>query len=294
MLCWCRKARREWRNPFLPYEEDLWVQHLSESHTLLLNKFNIVPHHCLVVTRRFEAQEEPLDEADFAATWMALQVGRDAAGTGRGRGGDRAGRGGAGLTNTLRLPDGCPAVSQAPPNGALAFYNCGPLSGASQPHKHVQLLPLPIWEAAPAGETGATTFTRHILAATANSVPWAAEELRSLPFASFAARLPAADEECSPAALAAAYAGLLQRCTEFAGSRGPGQGEEGPAPLSYNMVLTRTFMMLVPRRAEADGPISCNSVAFAGSFFVRSTEELGYVRGTGPMRILSSVGFPWE
>ncbi len=26
------------RNPFLPYEEALWVEHLSPTHTLLLNK----------------------------------------------------------------------------------------------------------------------------------------------------------------------------------------------------------------------------------------------------------------
>ena len=29
-------------NPFLPYEEALWVGHLSPTHTLLLNKFNVV------------------------------------------------------------------------------------------------------------------------------------------------------------------------------------------------------------------------------------------------------------
>ncbi len=28
----------QWRNPFLPYEEELWVRHLSDTHTLLLNK----------------------------------------------------------------------------------------------------------------------------------------------------------------------------------------------------------------------------------------------------------------
>ena len=31
-------AKQPWRNPFLPYEEELWVQHLSPTHTLLLNK----------------------------------------------------------------------------------------------------------------------------------------------------------------------------------------------------------------------------------------------------------------
>ena len=32
---------------------------------------------------------------------------------------------------------------QVYPDGALAYYNRGPLSGASQPHKHLQVVPQP-------------------------------------------------------------------------------------------------------------------------------------------------------
>jgi ATP adenylyltransferase len=63
-----QKQPPSFRNPFLPYEEDLWVDHLSDSHTLLLNKFNVVPHHVLVVTRQFESQQDPLNSRDLAAT----------------------------------------------------------------------------------------------------------------------------------------------------------------------------------------------------------------------------------
>jgi len=62
------------RNPFLPYEEALWVAHLSTSHTLLLNKFNVVRHHLLVVTRAFEPQSAPLSAGDLAATWRVMQA----------------------------------------------------------------------------------------------------------------------------------------------------------------------------------------------------------------------------
>ena len=61
-------------NPFLPYDEDLWVAHLSATHTLLLNKFNLVAHHTLVVTREFEAQEAPLSAGDLAATRASMQA----------------------------------------------------------------------------------------------------------------------------------------------------------------------------------------------------------------------------
>lgn len=66
--------KAEWRNPFLPPDPDLFVCHLSTTHSLVLNKFNIVPHHALVITREFHLQEEPLNAADFEATWTVMQV----------------------------------------------------------------------------------------------------------------------------------------------------------------------------------------------------------------------------
>ncbi len=39
------------RDPFDPHEEALFVQDLGPDHKLLLNKFNVVAHHCLVVTK---------------------------------------------------------------------------------------------------------------------------------------------------------------------------------------------------------------------------------------------------
>ena len=77
----CRDQKREKVNPFLPYEEDLWVCHLSATHTLLLNKFNVVAHHLICVTRTFEQQTAPLNAADLAATWQAMQVAHSCCGT---------------------------------------------------------------------------------------------------------------------------------------------------------------------------------------------------------------------
>lgn len=33
---------------------------------------------------------------------------------------------------------------QAMPEGGICYFNCGPHSGASQPHKHLQIVPLPL------------------------------------------------------------------------------------------------------------------------------------------------------
>jgi hypothetical protein len=54
-------------NPFLPYDPDLFVADLSDSHLCLLNKYNVVDHHILIVTRAFEEQDTWLALADFDA-----------------------------------------------------------------------------------------------------------------------------------------------------------------------------------------------------------------------------------
>ncbi len=59
-------------NPFLPYEQDLFVCDISPTHLCLLNKFNVVNHHLLIVTREFEDQENWLTWADFVAMWACL------------------------------------------------------------------------------------------------------------------------------------------------------------------------------------------------------------------------------
>jgi len=59
-------------NPFLPYEDDLYVTDISETHLCILNKFNVVDHHFLIVTKAFESQENWLNLADFEALAKCL------------------------------------------------------------------------------------------------------------------------------------------------------------------------------------------------------------------------------
>src|SRR5512137_2687732 len=44
-------------NPFLPPEKDLTVAGITDTHLAVLNKFNVMDHHLLIVTRHFEEQE---------------------------------------------------------------------------------------------------------------------------------------------------------------------------------------------------------------------------------------------
>jgi ATP adenylyltransferase len=109
------------------YERDLFVAEVSPTHYVLLNKFNVLPHHLLVVTRRFEPQEAPLTVQDFEA--LARSV---------------------------------------PGPGWLAFHNAGREAGASQPRKHLQLVPMPRIPIEPFLEAGGKLPFTHALARTGN------------------------------------------------------------------------------------------------------------------------------
>jgi len=225
-------------DPFAHPEPDLIVGPAGPRHVALLNKFNVIDHHVLVVTREPEHQESPLGAADFAA--LAAGV-----------------AGGAGL----------------------AFYNAGRTAGASQPHKHLQLVPLPL------SHRAALPVARLLHGARSglNSIP-------GLPFRHFLQWLDA-----DPAAPAAFGEACHDAYIEGLGALdlikpdGTGAGTADAYPRPYNLLLTDQWLLIVPRCAERYGPIGVNGLGYAGSLFVGSREALEQVRAAGPMTILAGV-----
>ncbi|HET7366241.1 MAG TPA: phosphorylase [Burkholderiales bacterium] len=57
----------------------------------------------------------------------------------------------------------------------------------------------------------------------------------------------------------------------------------------YNLLATRRWMLVVPRRQERYETISVNALGFAGSLFVRNSTELEAVRRAGPVNVLRAV-----
>lgn len=57
----------EQANPFLPYEPALHVADVGDSHVCILNKYNVVDDHLLLITRGFEAQSQGLTPSDCQA-----------------------------------------------------------------------------------------------------------------------------------------------------------------------------------------------------------------------------------
>jgi ATP adenylyltransferase len=71
-----RRSEPSRPGPFNPFENpdpDLVVGDVSPTHVCLLNKFNVVEHHLLIVTRVFEEQESVLTAADFEALALCME-----------------------------------------------------------------------------------------------------------------------------------------------------------------------------------------------------------------------------
>ncbi len=69
--------------------------------------------------------------------------------------------------------------------------------------------------------------------------------------------------------------------------RAPLDPEKPLAP--YNLLVTREWMLLVPRSRECWARISVNALGFAGSLFVRERRQMHAIKAHGPMNVLRSV-----
>ena len=226
-------------NPFLPYEEDLFVGALSDTHIALLNKFMVVEGHLLMVTRAYEDQEMLLTLKDFEALWFCM----------------------------------------AEFNG-LGFYNGGKAAGASQLHKHLQMIPLPLTPEGP-------SLPLEPLLASARfqgTLGW----IPDLPFLHAFTRLdpqkiklPRDGSEM----LFSIYSEMLRSVGIKPSVSGPPQRQSAP----YCFLVTRGWMLLVPRTRESFESISINSLGFAGFLLVRTQDELERLKAVGPMAVLKAV-----
>jgi ATP adenylyltransferase len=221
----------EGTNPFLPYDEDLFVADVSDTHVCLLNKFNVVDDHVLIVTRVFEPQESALRRADFEALWACI----------------------------LEL-DG------------LGFYNAGRIAGASQPHRHLQVVPTPL----------AGGPLRTPIDALLEDVRFddSLGNARGLPFLHAVARLRSC-AQLTPSDAAGVLMALYSEMARAFGCERPGR--------PYNLLLTREWMLFVPRTRAHWRGIPVNALGFAGALLVHDREQLSNLREAGPMQLLRVV-----
>ncbi len=65
------------------------------------------------------------------------------------------------------------------------------------------------------------------------------------------------------------------------------EGERQSSP--YNLLMTDSWMLLVPRSQEFSHGISVNALGYVGSLFVKDQTGLDTIRRIGPMNLLREV-----
>lgn len=155
----------------------------------------------------------------------------------------------------------------------LAFYNAGAGAGASQPHRHLQVVPLPLGRGGPR-----VPIEPWIEAARFDAAVGRAEHL---PFHHAIARL----RDCAPLPPSLAAEALHGLYAEMARAFGCDR-----AGRPYNLLVTRDWMLFVPRSREHWDALSLNALAFAGAILVRDEDQLARLRAAGPLNALAHVG----
>ncbi|OBT76831.1 hypothetical protein VF21_04467 [Pseudogymnoascus sp. 05NY08] len=247
-------------NPFLNPPPALFITPIGPSHHLVLNKFALTPNHTILATKTFLSQTDPLAADDLEAVYALLTAYRSAG---------------------QRL---------------FGFFNSGPHSGASQPHRHVQFLPVESMREG-LGEEGWELLADGL-----------AEKQAKIPFTYFAAPIRGGEgkEKLLETYLAlhkmARYA--MDTFEKRVGKEGGGGGEE----MSYNLAFTDSSMVILPRRVEGmafptgledpkeTGMVALNGTVLGGTLLVKDELEWKALREDGGKlkEVLERIGIPFS
>lgn len=204
-------------NPFLPYDQDMFVGLAGDHHVCLLNKFPVLAPHLLICSNTFIEQISPLQSLDFKA-WLLGFDGED------------------GRENSEASED------------ILGFYNGGRTAGASQPHRHMQLIKTEI-PLEPLIVSGNLPFKHKLY------------HYRQL----------------NADTLTADY---HQGMTEL-GLYHPEQCQP------YNLLLTKRWMLLLPRATNNVNGIFANGMNYSGHFLIRNQQQIDWLSQNGPVPFLA-------
>lgn len=260
-------------NPFQNPPVELIVSGIGSKHTLLLNKFCITPGHSILITNKELPQTYPLEAADIGATYAVIREYRDS--------GDEL----------------------------FGFFNSGEHSGASQPHRHVQFMPV--------NQMRVDLEDRYKKAW--KPLPSHGEKLRDMqdkiPFVYFTAPLKGTETATQ---LHKTYLALLEVARQTVSSylspdpdaeeidADKDLPETDEVPFSYNMAFMDRLMVILPRisigseiendNEKGSGYVELNGTVLAGTLLVKEKEVYDRFEGEeGPRllkKVLGEIGVP--
>lgn len=254
-------------NPFENPDPALFITDIpgsseTPSHYLVLNKFPIIPSHFILATKTNKAQTHALEPADLEAAYACLRA------WGNG-------------SSDRQL---------------YGFFNSGEHSGASQPHRHLQFVPVEgMRESDDSGEWD--LLMNRIVNGDAD-----------VPFEVF---WEAVSDDFSIQELHAIYTRLYDKALSAVKAfiqHNPGaldlhETSSGDVPFSYNLGMTSKALMIIPRQKEGapltvDGQevgfAAFNGTVLAGTMIVKKHEEWDLLKGNGSLinELLQEIGIP--
>ncbi|KAH7126836.1 Ap4A phosphorylase-like protein II [Dendryphion nanum] len=242
----------------------------NPSHLLVLNKFPIIASHFIIATKSNKQQTHSLEQDDLSTTYACLKAWQ----------------------------------AEDTHKRLFAFFNSGEHSGASQPHRHLQFLPVENTKA----DLSSTSWDLLLDFILDGSEKTSSGLLQhpAVPFVHYAARLPA---EPTPAQLLRIYDELYLSAKRAVDDADLDNfqlhpTDDGSLPISYNLAMTTDVMAIMPRRSEGGtlqlddgteiGFIMLNGTTLGGTLMVKYEEEWNVLREqpTKLDDILTSIGFP--
>lgn len=272
-------------DPFENPPAELFIANIpstNPTHFLVLNKFPVIANHFILATKENKQQTHALEEDDLQATYACLKAWHSEGNGGR----------------------------------LFAFFNSGSHSGASQPHRHLQFLPV---DSMHEGERSAgwdvlvdSILSRGSNSDTSSGATGALSNFiqhEKLPFTHFAYKFTS---EPSGPKLLQMYKDLYQSAKQAIDafiSIHPKQlslhgSPEGDLPISYNLAMTTAGMAIVPRRNEGHmlrrddgtnvGFVQLNGTLLGGTLMVKYKEEWDILRQHPEKldEILEAIGIP--
>lgn len=251
----------------------------------MLNKFAVVPEHFILATKDYKLQTHILEEDDLQATLACIEAYEE----------DEV-REGAFSQNDKSQSEG----------GLFAFFNGGDHSGASQPHRHIQLLP--VSRMRDGLDEGSSWDV------LANNL----DTLQDAPFVTFSEPISIT---MPPSDLHAVYLRLYQQAcravrqhtgtnltTPAVNTSDDEIPTSGEAKISYNMAMTKKTLVVCPRITESSkirnrqdggdqetlGSLALNGTLLAGTALVKNKSEWEALKKDpeGLKDVLEAIGIP--
>lgn len=214
------------------------------THNLVLNKYPVISNHFILATKDNKPQTNLLEVDDLKLTYACLQAWEE---------------------------DG---------QSLFAFFNSGKHSGASQPHRHVQFLPVE-------DMAGEERSDWRVLCETMSTPAHKSLPLlrnTDLPFVHFATRLsadmPASEIHARYLLLMKAAIASISEAGNLNSLDTVSIDHEGRATFSYNLAMTTGIMAILPRKEEACAIpglpasfVAINGTILAGTLMVKAEDE---------------------